>query len=71
MPAATTQIANACTHIPAAISHLRPHRSQSAPVPICDTPHTAGANRVVPSAPANDGSDLTCVLGVNDDKLNA
>jgi glyceraldehyde 3-phosphate dehydrogenase len=31
----------------------------------------AGAKRVVLSAPANDGADLTCVLGVNDDKLNA
>lgn len=31
----------------------------------------AGAKRVVLSAPAKDGADLTCVLGVNDDKLNA
>jgi glyceraldehyde 3-phosphate dehydrogenase len=31
----------------------------------------AGAKRVVLSAPAKDGADLTCVLGVNDDKLTA
>jgi glyceraldehyde 3-phosphate dehydrogenase len=36
-----------------------------------DTHIKAGAKRVVLSAPANDGADLTCVLGVNDDKLNA
>jgi glyceraldehyde 3-phosphate dehydrogenase len=36
-----------------------------------DTHLAAGAGRVVLSAPANDGADLTCVLGVNDDKLNA
>lgn len=36
-----------------------------------DTHITAGAKRVVLSAPANDGADLTCVLGVNDDKLSA
>lgn len=30
----------------------------------------AGAKKVVLSAPAKDGADLTCVLGVNDDKLN-
>jgi glyceraldehyde 3-phosphate dehydrogenase len=29
----------------------------------------AGAKRVVLSAPAKDGADLTCVLGVNDNKL--
>ncbi len=29
----------------------------------------AGAKRVVLSAPAKDGADLTCVIGVNDDKL--
>jgi glyceraldehyde 3-phosphate dehydrogenase len=29
----------------------------------------AGAKKVVISAPAKDGADLTCVLGVNDDKL--
>ena len=29
----------------------------------------AGAKRVVLSAPADDGADLTCVLGVNDDQL--
>ena len=31
----------------------------------------AGAKRVVLSAPAKDPPDLTCVLGVNDDKLTA
>ena len=31
----------------------------------------AGAKRVILSAPAKDGADLTCVLGVNDDKLTA
>ncbi len=36
-----------------------------------DTHLKAGAKRVVLSAPAKDGADLTCVLGVNDDKLNA
>ena len=30
----------------------------------------AGARKVVLSAPAKDGADLTCVLGVNEDKLN-
>jgi glyceraldehyde 3-phosphate dehydrogenase len=34
-----------------------------------DTHITAGAKRVVLSAPADDGADLTCVLGVNDDQL--
>ena len=34
-----------------------------------DTHLVAGAKRVVLSAPAKDGADLTCVLGVNDDKL--
>ncbi len=34
-----------------------------------DTHLKAGAKRVVLSAPAKDGADLTCVLGVNDDKL--
>ncbi|WP_442482683.1 type I glyceraldehyde-3-phosphate dehydrogenase [Aeoliella sp. SH292] len=29
----------------------------------------AGAKKVVLSAPAKDGADLTCVIGVNDDKL--
>jgi glyceraldehyde 3-phosphate dehydrogenase len=29
----------------------------------------AGAKRVIISAPAKDGADLTCVLGVNDDQL--
>ncbi|MEC8556228.1 MAG: type I glyceraldehyde-3-phosphate dehydrogenase [Planctomycetota bacterium] len=36
-----------------------------------DTHLEAGAKRVVLSAPAKDGADLTCVIGVNDDKLNA
>ena len=36
-----------------------------------DTHLAAGAKRVVLSAPADDGADLTCVLGVNDDKLTA
>ncbi len=36
-----------------------------------DTHLKAGAKHVVLSAPAKDGADLTCVLGVNDDKLNA
>jgi glyceraldehyde 3-phosphate dehydrogenase len=34
-----------------------------------DTHLAAGAKRVVLSAPAKDGADLTCVLGVNDNKL--
>ena len=34
-----------------------------------DTHLKAGAKRVVLSAPAKDGADLTCVMGVNDDKL--
>jgi len=29
----------------------------------------AGAKKVVPSAPAQAGADITCVLGVNDDKI--
>ena len=36
-----------------------------------DTHLEAGAKKVVLSAPAKDGADLTCVIGVNDDKLNA
>ncbi len=36
-----------------------------------DTHLVAGCKKVVLSAPAKDGADLTCVLGVNDDKLNA
>lgn len=36
-----------------------------------DTHLTAGAKKVVLSAPAKDAPDLTCVLGVNDDKLTA
>ncbi len=35
-----------------------------------DTHLAAGAKRVVLSAPAKDGADLTCVIGVNDNKLN-
>ena len=31
----------------------------------------AGAKKVILSAPAKDGADLTCVIGVNDDKLTA
>src|SRR3990172_2063672 len=34
-----------------------------------DTHLKAGAKRVVLSAPAKDGADLTCVIGVNDNKL--
>ncbi len=34
-----------------------------------DTHIQAGCKKVVLSAPAKDGADLTCVLGVNDDKL--
>jgi glyceraldehyde 3-phosphate dehydrogenase len=34
-----------------------------------DSHITAGARKVVLSAPAKDGGDLTCVLGVNDNKL--
>lgn len=34
-----------------------------------DTHLDAGAKKVVLSAPAKDGADLTCVIGVNDDKL--
>ncbi len=36
-----------------------------------DTHLVAGAKKVVISAPAKDGADLTCVLGVNDHKLTA
>jgi len=36
-----------------------------------DTHLAAGAKKVVLSAPAKDGADLTCVLGVNDDQLTA
>jgi len=34
-----------------------------------DTHLQAGAKKVVLSAPAKDGADLTCVIGVNDNKL--
>jgi glyceraldehyde 3-phosphate dehydrogenase len=34
-----------------------------------DSHLAAGARRVVLSAPAKDGADLTCVLGVNDDRI--
>jgi glyceraldehyde 3-phosphate dehydrogenase len=36
-----------------------------------DTHLAAGAKKVVLSAPAKDGADLTCVIGVNEDKLTA
>ncbi len=36
-----------------------------------DSHLTAGAKKVVLSAPAKDAPDLTCVLGVNDDQLKA
>ena len=36
-----------------------------------DTHLEAGAKKVVLSAPAKDGADLTCVIGVNDSKLTA
>ena len=36
-----------------------------------DTHLRAGAKRVIISAPAKDDPDLTCVIGVNDDQLNA
>ena len=36
-----------------------------------DTHLKAGAKKVIISAPAKDDPDLTCVLGVNDDKLTA
>ncbi|MEM8735890.1 MAG: type I glyceraldehyde-3-phosphate dehydrogenase [Planctomycetota bacterium] len=36
-----------------------------------DTHLEAGCKKVVLSAPAKDGADLTCVIGVNDDKLTA
>ncbi|RMF41294.1 MAG: type I glyceraldehyde-3-phosphate dehydrogenase [Planctomycetota bacterium] len=34
-----------------------------------DTHLAAGAKKVILSAPAKDGADLTCVIGVNDNKL--
>lgn len=36
-----------------------------------DSHINAGAKKVVLSAPAKDGADLTCVLGVNDDQLTS
>jgi glyceraldehyde 3-phosphate dehydrogenase len=36
-----------------------------------DSHLAAGAKKVILSAPAKDGADLTCVLGVNDDKLTS
>ncbi|MEM9828744.1 MAG: type I glyceraldehyde-3-phosphate dehydrogenase [Planctomycetota bacterium] len=36
-----------------------------------DSHIAAGCKKVILSAPAKDGADLTCVLGVNDDKLSA
>jgi len=38
--------------------------------PAYDSHLAAGCKRVVLSAPAKDGADLTCVLGVNDHKLS-
>ncbi len=35
-------IASACSHMPAAIIHLRPTRSESAPVNSWQIPHVAG-----------------------------
>ena len=43
---------------------------KSAEKPGYDSHLDAGAKRVILSAPAKDGADLTCVLGVNDDQLN-
>ncbi|WP_153557676.1 type I glyceraldehyde-3-phosphate dehydrogenase [Roseimaritima sediminicola] len=43
----------------------------TADAPGYDSHLEAGAKKVVLSAPAKDGADLTCVLGVNDDKLTA
>lgn len=40
--AATSAMARACAHIPPAISHFRPHRSDSGPVRSWPNPHTAG-----------------------------
>ncbi|QEG38911.1 type I glyceraldehyde-3-phosphate dehydrogenase [Roseimaritima ulvae] len=42
----------------------------SGDAPGYDSHLAAGAKKVVLSAPAKDGADLTCVMGVNDDKLN-
>jgi glyceraldehyde 3-phosphate dehydrogenase len=36
-----------------------------------DSHLTAGAKKVVLSAPAKDGADITCVMGVNDNQLTA
>ena len=36
-----------------------------------DTHLAAGANRVVLSAPAKDGADITCVIGVNDNMITS
>ena len=36
-----------------------------------DSHIAAGAKKVVISAPAKDGADLTCVLGVNDEQITA
>ena len=44
---------------------------KTAEKPGYDSHLDAGAKRVVLSAPAKDGADLTCVMGVNDDKLTA
>ncbi|TWT36875.1 Glyceraldehyde-3-phosphate dehydrogenase [Posidoniimonas corsicana] len=45
--------------------------AKTADRPGYDTHLDAGAKKVVLSQPAKDGADLTCVLGVNDDKLTA
>ena len=42
---------------------------QTADKPGYDSHITAGAKKVVISAPAKDAPDLTCVMGVNDDQL--
>ncbi len=42
---------------------------ETAEKPGYDSHLTAGAGKVVISAPAKDAPDLTCVIGVNDDKL--
>lgn len=43
---------------------------ETADKPGYDSHLKGGAKRVILSAPANDGADLTCVLGVNDNKLS-
>src|SRR5215831_18336129 len=47
-----SQIAPACTIIPAAISHFRPQRSLTGPVKTCRQPQAAGYTAlIVPIAP--------------------